>query len=328
MTIREVASLAGVSAAAVSRYLNGGSLSEEKRERIREAIKETGYQPDSAARLMRTGKVHQIGVIVPKICSDAVSRIVDGVTAICRERGFLVVLCNTDGNRDLEKNYISFLQNKNAAGLIIMGVSMTPAVEDALKNCQIPFVITGQNYEAFPCVFNDDFHAVYALVDMVIKRGRRKIAYLGVSDEDLAAGSERRRGAVSSAVDSGIAEESLIIENCSFSAASGYAVMEKVLREHPDTDGVVCATDTIAVGARAAIRKAGRKVPEDISLAGVGDSWMDEFMDPPLTTAQLFHLQCGKDAAKMLFHMIDGDDSDGPMRQTLLTYRIVERDSI
>ena len=60
MTIREVASLAGVSAAAVSRYLNGGSLSEEKRERIREAIKETGYQPDSAARLMRTGKVHHI----------------------------------------------------------------------------------------------------------------------------------------------------------------------------------------------------------------------------------------------------------------------------
>ncbi len=328
MTIREVAKLAGVSAAAVSRYLNGGSLSEEKRDRIRKAIDETGYQPDSAARLMRTGKIRQIGVIVPKICSDSVSRIVEGVTAICRDRGYMVVLCNTDGNRDLENEYISFLQNKNAAGLIIMGVAMTPAIEDSLKNCQVPFVITGQNYETFPCVFNDDYHAVHALMNMVINKGRKNIAYLGVTDEDLAAGAERHRGALDAVRSASMSEDDLVIENCSFSASSGYEAMQKILKEHPETDGVVCATDTIAVGACAAIRKAGKKIPDDISIAGVGDSWVDEFMDPPLTTAQLFHLQCGTDAAKMLFHMIDGDDDGGPMRQTMLTYRILERSSI
>ncbi len=328
MTIREVAAIADVSAAAVSRYLNGGSLSEEKRERIRKAIEETGYQPDSTARLMRTGKIQQIGVIVPKICSDAVSRIVEGVSVVCREHGYMVVLCNTEGNRDLEQKYISFLKNKNAAGLIIMGVTMTPAIEDELKTCPIPFVITGQNYDAFPCVYNDDYHAVRALVNMVIKKGRKKIAYLGVTDEDLAAGAERHRGAVDALKAEELLDTELIIENCRFSAASGYETMKQILAEHPDTDGVVCATDTIAVGACAAIRRSGKTVPGDISIAGIGDSWVDAFMDPPLTTAQLFHMQCGSDAAKMLFHMIDGDDSGGPMRQTLLTYKIVERGSV
>ena len=80
MTIKEVAKLAGVSPAAVSRYINGGSISEEKRERVRRAIEETGYRPNPMARTMRTGRTDQIGVIVPRIYSDSVSQIVAGAT--------------------------------------------------------------------------------------------------------------------------------------------------------------------------------------------------------------------------------------------------------
>ena len=95
MTIKDVARLAGVSPAAVSRYLNGGSLSEEKRVQVREAIRTTGYRPDVAAQTLRTGRVNQVGVIVPKIHSDSVSQVSAGISGALAQQGYLTLLGST-----------------------------------------------------------------------------------------------------------------------------------------------------------------------------------------------------------------------------------------
>ena len=89
MTIKEIAQLAGVSSAAVSRYLNGGYVSEGKKEQIRKVIEETGYQPSAQARMLRTKKASLVGVVVPKINSESISRITAGIESVLAERGFL-----------------------------------------------------------------------------------------------------------------------------------------------------------------------------------------------------------------------------------------------
>ena len=92
MTIKEVARLAGVSPAAVSRYLNGGPLSKDKKERVARAIEETGFRPNLMAKTMRTGKVRQVGVIVPRIMSESVNSLMDGIAEELLEKGYLTPL--------------------------------------------------------------------------------------------------------------------------------------------------------------------------------------------------------------------------------------------
>ena len=168
MTIKEVAALAGVSPAAVSRYMNGGSISEEKRERIRAVIERTGYRPNPAAQTMRTGRCDEIGVIVPKIDSDSVSAIVAGISEGLKDKNYMVVLGSTAGVREEEIRYLSAMQSSNVAGIILMGTVMTPFLKDAIAASEKPVVVTGQNFEGVPSVFHDDFNAVKELMNRMM----------------------------------------------------------------------------------------------------------------------------------------------------------------
>ena len=102
MTISEIAKLAEVSSAAVSRYLNGGSLSEEKRNRIKAVIEETGYVPSEYARTLRTKKTYHVGVIVPNIKSSTTDRLVGGIGSVLQEKNYHMVLADTDNDAGTE----------------------------------------------------------------------------------------------------------------------------------------------------------------------------------------------------------------------------------
>ena len=110
MTIKEIARLAGVSSAAVSRYLNGGYVSEEKKEKIREIIEKTGYRPSVQARNLRTRQTRLVGVVVPKISSETISRVTDGIGKILQEKGYQMLLATTDNNPEKELEYMELFE--------------------------------------------------------------------------------------------------------------------------------------------------------------------------------------------------------------------------
>ena len=330
MTIKEVAALAGVSPAAVSRYLNGGSLSEEKRALVKKAIEETGYRPNPMAQTMRTGRINQVGVIVPRLHSDSVSRITAGATQKLFEEGYMTLLGCTDHDPEKENRYLHLMQESQVAGIILMGSIFTSEIEEAVRSCRVPVVITGQTFEGLPCVFHDDFHAVQDLTRLLLARGRHRIAMIGAPDRDIAAGLNRRRGAEQALLDAGIDPASMLYETSTFDAGGGREAMDRLLAACPEIDGLVCATDTMAMGALAALREAGRSVPEDVSLVGVGDDWIDEISTPGLTTAHLFFHRCGEEAAGLLLELLrnDGDLQKLAEPQIRLPYLIVERGSV
>ena len=104
--------------------------------------------------------------------------------------------------------------------------------------------------------------------------------------------------------------------------------MNRLLQKCPDLDGVVCATDTMAMGAMAALKEAGKRIPEDVSIVGVGDSWVDEVSSPSLTTARLFFHQCGEEAAGLMLDIIDNGIEEVSSRTIRLRYKIMERNSV
>lgn len=328
MTIKEVAKLAGVSPASISRYLNGGPLSEEKRAVIRKVIEETGYRPDPMAQTMRTGRGEQIGVIVPRIDSDSVSQIVAGISSRLRDRNYLTILGCTDYDRDRELRYIETMQNSQVAGMILMGSNLTPALREAIEMSAKPIVITGQNFVGLPCVYHDDYGAMQALTQRIVHRGRRHILYIGATEEDPAAGKARRAGFMDAVREAGLDVRSNIFETTAdFTPESGEKAMRLALMEHAEIDGVICATDRMALGAIKALEELGRRIPEDVSIAGVGDSWVNSVARPALTTAHLYYRQCGEVAVDMLLRIINEGD-DGPAMQARLQYTIVDRASI
>ena len=132
MTIAEIASRAGVSKAAVSRYLNNGYVSSEKREAIRRVIEETGYVPSQQAQTLRTGKSRMVGVIVPRIDSESISRVVAGISKVLEAQGYRLLLANTDNNIQKELEYLEVFRSGNVDGVILVATILSGAHKQAL----------------------------------------------------------------------------------------------------------------------------------------------------------------------------------------------------
>ena len=329
MTISDIAKMAGVSSAAVSRYLNGGPLSEQKRAAIREAVEKTGYHPDSAAQTLRTGRVNQVGVIAPSIGSQSVGQITAGIARELDARNYLMLLGNTELDAQRELGYLAAMQRNHVAGIILLGSYYTPQLALALKNCRVPVVVTGQRFPDVPCVYNDDRSAARELACRMLDRGRKKIVYIGGTERDQATGVQRRTGVQDALSAAGLDGENLPRICCSaFTMEEGERCMKELLACCPDLDGVVCVTDTVAFGAMRVLKQAGKRVGVDVSLAGVGDSWAGSVTDPGLTTVQFYQMQVGEEVARMLLQMLDEKEAGGPLRQITLGYRVVERGSI
>lgn len=326
MTIKDVANMAGVSTAAVSRYLNGGSLSNEKKEAIRAAIEKTGYRPSLTARGMRTGTMNQIGIIVPRIHSYSVSQILEGITDVINLADYMPILGCTNDREDKEPDYVRLMSGNQVAGVILMGTMMSPAKQDILLEQDIPLVITGQNFKGFPCVYHDDFHAMEELTNRLIQRGRRNICYIGVTEKDLQAGLARRKGFESAVTKAEGVKH--VIKKADFDAQSGYDAAKEALRKDATIDGIICATGNAANGALQVLYERKLRIGDEISIAAVEDSWMNQVAKPQLSTAHFYYRQCGQDAAKMLLEKIGNTEESVLARQVCLNYTIVDRGSI
>lgn len=210
--MKDVAELASVSSAAVSRYLNGGyMISADKAERIKQAIELTGYVRSSQARALRTGSTKLIGVIVPKINSESVSRITAGIGQVLGRRGYQMLLANTDNVPDRELEYLDLFQNHPVDGIVLVATMITGEHRRAIESCRVPIVLIGQHVEGAACVYHDDYEAAFELGQALAKRAEGKIAYIGVAEEDRAAGYDRRRGFEAGLRAAGVALDSSLI---------------------------------------------------------------------------------------------------------------------
>ena len=327
MTMKELARLAGVSPAAISRYLNGGPLSEEKRRIIRAAIDKTGYQPDPAAQMLRTRSTDIVGLIVPKLDSESVSRLAAGASEVLAQEGYVCQLAVAQDDPEKELSFLQLFQARSVAGAILMGTVLTPALEAFFQSSPMPVVVAGQMFKGVPCVYHDDYGAALDLTRLALARGRRRLVCISATEQDAAAGLARRRGIQAGLREAGL-DPALPFEISSFDIEGGRAAMERLLNRVPDLDAVLCATDRMAFGAMQALRTAGKRLPEDVSVAGVGDSWAGAHVEPHLTTAHFYYRTCGETAARLLIDRISDKDRTAPVQQVVLSYTIKERESV
>lgn len=189
MNINEIAKLANVSRATVSRYFNDGYVSAEKREQIRRVIEETGYKPSAQAQMLRTKKTKQIGVIIPKINSESISGMISGISKELKQAGFWLLLANTENQEREEVEYLKLFSENQVDGIILVGTIFTPAHKRALRALQVPVVVLGQKLEGYSCVYQDDYLAAKESARMMLKDAKHP----GVSWCDEARSCSRGR---------------------------------------------------------------------------------------------------------------------------------------
>lgn len=325
MNIGEIAKLAGVSNAAVSRYFNNGYISEEKREAIRKVVEETGYRPSIQAQTLRTRRTKLIGVILPKIDSAAVGGMVSGIISVLNEHGYQLLLADTQNNPERELEYLKVFNEKQVDGVIFIATIFTAGHKRLLKQMTLPFVILGQCLPGYHCVFFDDYRSVYDITGRILEKGRKRLGFISVLHQDQAAGMDRYRGYCDAVREVGLehlAEQYVISD---FTMQGGYERTRELMERYPDLDGIICATDSIAVGALRWLREQGTAVPDQVVLTGHGDSEITRVTTPALTTVHYSYENSGEMAAKMLLEILDRKEM--AMKEVKLGFSIVEHES-
>lgn len=326
MKITEIAKMAGVSVSAVSRYLNNGYVSEEKSKKIKEVIEKTGYQPSKQAQSLRTKKSKVIGVILPKISSESIARMAAGISEVLAAAGYQMLLASTDNNPKKEIEYLQLLNNNPVDGILFSASVFDKAHRETMQKLDVPVVIISQKFEGYACVYHDDYGAAEAMTQILVDKGRKKIAHIGVTQKDAAAGKSRTEAYKAVLEKAGMeVDESLIVET-KFATEDGYAGMKKLLKKHPELDAVFCATDSLAVGAVECLKDMGKKVPEDVSVTGIGHNRMSRVITPKLTTAHLHYKTSGVEAAKILVERIEQEGSIE--KQLKLGFQVIKAESV
>ncbi|MGJ7913398.1 LacI family DNA-binding transcriptional regulator [Neobacillus sp. LXY-1] len=321
-TISDIAKIAGVAKSTVSRYLNGGSVSDSTKKKIELVINETGYVPNTFAQSLKAKKTNIIGTIVPRLDSYAASNTLIGIDEELRNQNYQMLIANT--NQDLEREIESLysFERQKVAGIILLATVITEAHLEAFQKIQIPVLLVGQYNENTYSLIHDDYAASYELAKNILEKGHRKIAYLGVTEKDIAVGVKRKQGFKAAVKE---------YPNCDvryyetgFKILDAMKAADSILDDFQPTM-LFCATDNIALGALKASYLKGVNVPSDLSIVGFGGYEITEVIHPAITTAKFHYKEAGHMAAQQIVRLVNGEQIQ---KLTLSRFEIIERESV
>lgn len=325
MNISEIAKMAGVSPSAVSRYLNHGYLSEEKKEAIRRVIQETGYRPLVQAQILRTRKTKTIGVILPKIDSFSIGNVVSGIDSVLEPKGFQILLADTHNSPDKELNYLDTFDDQRVDGVILIATVFTPRHLSFLKKSRVPVVLVGQHLAGTSCVYHDDYHAFYEITRLLLDKGCRRFGYIGALPQDRAVGQERSRAFRDALREAGLEDQAENLAVADFTMDSGREKARELWEARGPLEALICATDNMAVGALQYLKSRGVRVPEQVRLTGQGASSLCGVTTPTITTIRYFYEESGANAAALLLERLENPET--PAKEIKLGYAVVEQES-
>lgn len=325
-TLEDVARVAGVSRATVSRVVNGGTLVAAKTtEAVREAINELGYHPNRAARALVTRRTGVIAVIVPetdeRVFTDPFfPQAYHGALQAFADSDVQVVLAMAQPG-DTTDRMVRYLESGHIDGAIIVS-HHGPALAVALAKSWQPVVFVGDPEAPGVCYVDlDNREAARVATRHLIARGARTIGTI-TGPLDMGSAKARLEGFQQAMAEAGL--DGSIVAEGGYTAESG-AVAGRLLAEHPDLDGLFVANDLMAVRAMTVVQQSGRRVPEDVKIVGFDDAAIAQQCTPQLTTMTNPAAEHTRLAAEMLIELLAGGIPKSPM--SLKPSRLVVRGS-
>lgn len=307
-TLEDVARVAGVSTATVSRSLNTPERVEEStRTRVMNVVEQLGYTPNFAARVMAAKRSFTIGAIIPTMENAIFARGIQAFQEELYRRGYVLLVSCFLYEPDIEKDQIRTLVARGADGLLLIGHHRDEGIYEYLENQKVPSLVSWIYDEDAqrPSVGFENRKSMAALTREVIKMGHRNIcAIMGVSQDNDRV-QHRIAGIKDIFVEYGLDPDGLKIVETTHEVERGGDAFESLMSMSERPTAVICGNDVLAVGAIRRARKLGIAVPEDVSITGFDDIELARIVDPPLTTVHVPHREMGRKAACELVKMIE-----------------------
>lgn len=303
ISIRDVAKMAGVSPATVSRVMNGtAKVDEAKRQRVLQVIEETGFKPNEAARTLYKKSANTIGVILPNIQNPFFSEMAKAIEQETYKRGYRLMLCSSDNDPEKEKNSIDLLNRMNADGIILL--TNRSGLKEYVEHCTIPVVILDREVQAknqIACIKSNHYKGGRLAMEHLLECGCKNIVNLrGL--QTLSSAQERFEGYLDVCMEQKIVPQYI---ECRYGFQAGLEKTEELLKLYPDVDGIIAGNDMVAISAYKVLTKNGYRVPEDVQIVGYDDVTLASLVTPELTTIAQPIFEMGTVTANVLIDYIE-----------------------
>ncbi|WP_371742074.1 MULTISPECIES: ribose operon transcriptional repressor RbsR [Pantoea] len=328
-TMKDVARLAGVSTSTVSHVINNNRfVSEQVRDRVEQAIRELNYAPSALARSLKIKQTRTIGMLLTASSNPFYSEVVRGVENSCYERGYSLILCNTEGDEERMNRSLETLMQKRVDGLLLMCTEThLPSADILNRYPSVPMVMMDwAPFEGRGDIIQDNALLGGELATQyLIDRGYTRIACIA-GPLDKTPARLRLDGFHQAMAASGLAVPPGYVVDGDFEFQGGFNAMNQLLALDPPPQAVFTSNDAMAVGVYHALYQAGLRVPQDMAVMGYDNIELARYLTPPLSTIHQPKDELGELAIDTLIHRMS--DPDASQQTLVLTPELVERGSV
>lgn len=332
-TIYEVAKLAGVSLATISRVINGTApVKKSTQEKVEAAMQELGYRPNSVAQSLATNRSNSVGVLVSELGGPFYSELLSRIESEFRNAGKHVIIAAGHSEEDVERERIEFLLSRKCDALILHVESVSDEYLVELAEKGTPFAVINREVQGLKerCITLDNRLGGYLAAEHLLKKGHRSIGYISgpMWKHDA---SERYQGHIQALAEYGVEEKSALFYEGDFQETGGVHGLAHLLAQQRNNGGqsfsaIACANDEMASGAITVAHEQGLKVPEHLAVVGFDNVNFSHYTYPKLTTIDYPIAEIGQMAARWVLKTVYKHPIDHI--QAVFKPRLVLRDSV
>lgn len=332
ITIYDIAEKLNITAATVSRALNGNSkISEATRQLVNNKAKEMNYEQNKLALALKSGKSFNVGVIVPRIDSNFFASVIRGLEDALYPQGYHVIICQTHDKKSVEMENINSLLNAQVDG-VLMSISNSGPEETRnyerlfKKNVPLIFFDRKENIPGVSSVTIDDFKGGYIATQHLISQGCKRIAHLS-NNRKIEIFKKRYLGYKQAIIDNGLEfDESLVIETMS-KVEEGRKTTKTLLDSPRPPDAIFSSSDFVALGAIQEIKSRGINIPKDFCVVGFANEPFTRFMELSITSVDQSPVEMGRIAAQVFLEEVGNGKKLKLEKQIVLTPELIIRKS-
>jgi len=328
-TMKRIAGELGVSITTVSKVLNNhGDISDATRTRVLAKVEALGYQRNAVARSLTLRRTHTLGIVIPDLMHSFFVEIIAGIEPVASARGYGLLLCSSSEDPRKERAELEMLRGRQVDGIVLASANASGNTDMLLQLTSQKtslVMIDRDDHPSVKChrVLTDDEQVGVVATAHLIDVGRRAIAH--IAGPAIVHAKRREQGWREALKARGIKPVDEWLVGGGFMESDGYRAMKRLLTLRPKIDAVFAANDPSAIGAMKAIWEAGRRVPDDIAVVGVGDIALGDLLRVPLTTVGWSRRDQGRHAAELLLGSLEGE-VDRPQR-IVIPPRLIVRES-
>ncbi|MDB4168044.1 MAG: LacI family DNA-binding transcriptional regulator [Polaribacter sp.] len=330
-TIKDIASVLNISAAAVSKALHNDSrISEKTKIAVRQVAENLKYQPNHLASALRSGKSHLVGVIVPRTNSNFFSSVIQNIEEVLNKKGYNIIITQSNESYKKECDSIDTLLYTQVDGIIASMANETVdlGAYEKIKSKGIPLILfdRGENDLNVDYIGIDDYNSSHLIVEHLVENGCKRIAHIG-GYKRTRIFNNRVRGYIDALKKHNLPLDDELLTESGLTIEDGREKMLKLLSLDTPPDAVYVAGDYAALGALQVLKEKNIKIPEDIALVGFGNEPFTDMVTPRISSVHQHSAEIGKQAANTFLKYMGQDTIDQQLNKIILDSKLIVRDS-